>query len=174
MISPRFELTFTPPPTGTREVFVISSPDAELDGVGVGAVVAAGANVASRKPLVTLSGTTCNDFAVGPLIRRPVLALKTLLSFGQVTRANLTCDASRFDASCGQLAMKPEYREVLCLKTRMRLPAIVKTLAAPTLMSAALPRLMSFACAGWPVSKRVARAKEPPMSSLLFKPLPLA
>ena len=44
MISPRFELTFTPPPTGTREVFVISSPDAELDGVGVGAVVAAGAN----------------------------------------------------------------------------------------------------------------------------------
>jgi len=151
---------------------ISSSPDAEFEGVGVGAVVAAAAIVAMRKPLVTLIGTTRIDFLVGPLTRLPVVALNTLLSFGQVTRADLTCDASKFVASCGQLAMKPEYREVLCLNTRMRLPAIVKTLAAPTLMSAALPRLMSFACAGCPVSSSVARAKEPPMSSLLFKPLP--
>ena len=145
MISPRFEFTFTPPPTGTREVFVISSPDAELEGVGVGAGVADAAIVAIRKPFVILIGTTCIDFAVGPLIRRPVLALNALLSFGQVIRAALTCDASRFVASCGQLAMKPEYLDADDLKTRMRLPAIEKTLAAPTFMSAALPRLMSFA-----------------------------
>ena len=99
IISPRLEFTFTPPPTGTLEVFMTSSPEAELDGVGVGAIVAAGDSVAIRKPLEILSGTTCKDFFVGPLMRRPVDALNTLLSFGQVTLADLTCDASRFVSS---------------------------------------------------------------------------
>lgn len=146
MISPRFEFTFIPPPTGTRELFVSSSADAEFEGVGDGAGVTA-ATVAIRKPFVTLIGITCIDLVETPLIRLPVVALKTLLSVGQVTRADLTLDASRFVASCGQLALKPKNLEAVERKTRMRVAPIEKTLAAPTLMSAALPRLMLLACA---------------------------
>jgi hypothetical protein len=79
-----------PPPTGTLALFTSSSPEAEFEGVGVGDVVAAAARVAIKKPFVTLTGTVRIDFVVGPLMRLPVLALKTLLSLGQVTLADLT------------------------------------------------------------------------------------
>jgi hypothetical protein len=79
-----------PPPTGTLAVFTRSSPDAEFEGVGVGDAVAAAASVAIKKPFVTLMGTVRIDFVVGPLMRRPVLALKTLLSLGHVTLADRT------------------------------------------------------------------------------------
>ena len=88
-----------PPPTGTLAVFTNSSPEAEFDGVGFGAAVAAVARVAIRKPFVTLIGTVRIDFELGPLIRLPVLALNALLSFGQVTLADLRCEASKLVAS---------------------------------------------------------------------------
>ena len=175
----------TPPATGTLALLINSSPDAEFDGVGVGVSVgdavgdgvgvavavavgvgiAATARVAIRKPFEILMGTTVIDLAVGPPSFFPVLALKTLLSFGHETFAALTCEASKFVASCGQLAIKPVYFEVVDRKTRIRLPAIVNTLAAPTLSCEALPRLMSLAWAARPVSRTVARAREPPISS---------
>jgi hypothetical protein len=99
IISPRFEFTLMPPPTGTLAVFTNSSPEAEFVGVGVGAAVAAAARVAIRKPLVTLIGTVRIAFVLGPLMRLPVLALNTLLSFGQVTLADRTCEATKFVAS---------------------------------------------------------------------------
>ena len=99
IISPRFDPTLMPPPTGTLALFTISSPAAEFDGVGVGDAVAAAARVAIRKPFVTLIGTVRIDFVLGPLIRFPVLALNALLSFGQVTVEDLTCEVSKFVAS---------------------------------------------------------------------------
>jgi hypothetical protein len=98
-IWPSLEPTLTPPATGTLALLINSSPDAEFDGVGVGDAVAAAARVAIRKPFVTLIGTVRIDFVLGPLIRFPVLALNALLSFGQVTLADLTCEASKFVAS---------------------------------------------------------------------------
>ena len=178
-----------PPPSGTLALLTNSSPEAEFDGVGVGVSVgvdvgvgvevgvgvgiAATASDAIRKPFETLMGTTVIDLAVGPPSFFPLLALNTLLSFGHDTFEALTCEASKFVASCGQLATKPEYFEVVDRKTKIRLPAIVNTLAAPTLSCEALPRLMSLACAAWPVSRRVAMAREPPMSSRLFMHLAL-
>lgn len=73
---PADDSTFTPPPTGTLELS-ISSPVAG-DGLAVAPIVA------MRKPLVILIGTLRRFFVAGPEILRPVVALKTLLSPGQV------------------------------------------------------------------------------------------
>lgn len=97
--SPRLEVTLTPPPIGTLLVLISSSAAEEVDGAGV----AAGNNVAIRKPLEILIGTFLRGWVLGPLSFFPVRALKTDLSVGQEIFPDLKPD--KFVASAGQLAM---------------------------------------------------------------------